>query len=56
MMLQATPDMTVQQMADSMNLGERQVRRILQGLRESGRLHREGSNKKGCWIVDLPEE
>lgn len=51
LMLSDAPDMTIPEMAGSLGLSERQVRRILTDLKQNGRVHREGSNKKGRWIV-----
>ena len=56
MLLKAEPELTIPELADSLCVSERQVRRVMAALRESGKLDRQGSNKKGRWIVTLPDE
>ena len=49
--LEKEPDLTIVDMAYMMRMSDRQVRRLLTSLRAKGKLRREGSNKKGLWIV-----
>ena len=43
--------MTIPVMAEHLGLSDRQIRRLIASLKAQNRLHREGSNKTGRWVV-----
>jgi len=50
-LLKSDPRMTIPVMAEHLGLSDRQIRRLIASLKAQNRLHREGSNKTGRWVV-----
>ena len=50
-LLAENPNMTQVQLMEELNLTRKQVQREIKMLQEEGRLVREGSNRKGGWLV-----
>ncbi len=48
-----SPDTTSNALATKFGLSDRQIRTRISRLKEAGILHREGSNKKGHWVVRM---
>lgn len=48
----ANPSISRAQLAEALNITVDQVRTVIKKLKESGKIHRSGSDKKGEWIVD----
>lgn len=51
-LLLSTPEITLQEIAERIGLTRRAVQNITNKLKASGKLRREGSTKKGKWIVE----
>lgn len=51
-MLKSEPTLTISQVAQRLGTTRDGIRRILDKLRQEGRLTRVGSTKSGKWIVD----
>jgi len=49
--VEATPSITIAQLAQALGINPRTVERNIKTLQENGRLHREGSTKSGIWRV-----
>ena len=49
--IQQNPDLTVALIASQLGVSESTVRRAIRKLRSNGFIQREGSNKKGTWII-----
>ena len=49
--IQQNPDLTVALIAAQLDVSESTVRRAIRKLRSNGFIQREGSNKKGTWII-----
>lgn len=45
------PHVTVRGLADDLDIPQNTVSRILKELQENGTIKREGSARKGCWVV-----
>ena len=50
-LLKSDPRMTIPVMAEHLGLSDHQIRRLIASLKAQNRLHREGSNKTGRWVV-----
>ena len=50
-LFKSDPRMTIPVMAEHLGLSDRQIRRLIAFLKAQNRLHREGSNKTGRWVV-----
>ena len=48
----ANPNITVNELASELNVTRKQAENALKRLKEDGRIHREGSARKGKWIID----
>ena len=46
------PKITVNELASAMNVTRKQAENALKRLKKDGRIHREGSARKGKWIID----
>lgn len=46
------PKITVSELASAMNVTRKQAENALKRLKDDGRIHREGSARKGKWIID----
>lgn len=55
-LLLENPYMTQQQAADKLGYSKAWIRKIMARLQQNGILHREGSTKKGCWIVSAEND
>ena len=51
-LIRDNPSISTAKLSESLNLSRRQVERALDLLKETGRIHREGSARNGKWIVD----
>lgn len=50
-LIEAEPKITMGEIAEQMGLSKRQVEYIITGLKQAGRIERQGSNKGGIWVV-----
>ena len=50
-LLMQQPEITQQEAADKLGYSKAWIRKIMKNLQQKGVLHREGSTKKGKWIV-----
>ena len=48
----ANPQITVNELASALSVSRKQTENALKRLKESGRIHREGSARNGKWIID----
>ena len=48
----ANPQITVNELASTLSVSRKQTENALKRLKESGRIHREGSARNGKWIID----
>lgn len=51
MLLKTDSTLSAKRLASALNVSERHVQRMLQKLKQAGRLDRSGSNQSGRWIV-----
>jgi len=51
-LIQDNPSISTAKLSEDLNLSRRQVERTLDMMKESGRIHREGSARNGKWIID----
>lgn len=51
-LIRINPSITRAEMARQLQITDSQAKTVLQKLNESGRIHREGSDTKGKWIID----
>ena len=50
--LRQKPDITAKALSELMGISSRQVRRIIKNLKESGKITRVGSDRKGYWQIN----
>lgn len=50
--IEDNPIITVNELASALNVTRKQAENALKLLKEDGRIHREGSARKGRWIID----
>jgi len=49
--IKENPNITVRTMVEDLGISKNSVLRIIKGLQESGTIKREGSDRKGRWVV-----
>ena len=49
--LEENPSITQMKLMEEFNLSRKQIQKIIKDLREDGLIERQGSNRKGMWIV-----
>lgn len=50
-LIKANPNITVQEISESINVSKRKAERIIKVLRDAGQIYREGSNRHGVWRI-----
>ena len=53
-LMKETPDITVNDLSNHLDLSTRKISRIIRELRESGKITRIGSTRKGSWHINEP--
>lgn len=52
LLLEQNPSLSANQIGKQIGLGDRQIRRLIQKLRNDGRIIRIGSDRKGYWKIN----